>query len=194
MISENALEETSMRRANLESSLREVLFQIIMFANEKKDHIPSITNSEVVSFPYEITIPRYGSLLCFISKTNRCQDPRVTCTTCPQPSTVILAPNHSVLTIGSLTLAFHRNLSFQFIYSLKLDRNILWNHQLTAIMWLRISNIMITWAFHPKFDEIGKLQVIRKGRDPICDALKDWGTKLELSEIYLVLTSQFSWS
>ncbi|OAY65864.1 hypothetical protein ACMD2_20556 [Ananas comosus] len=55
---ENALEETSMRRANLESSLREVLFQIIMFANEKKDHIPLITNSEVVSFPYEITIPR----------------------------------------------------------------------------------------------------------------------------------------
>lgn len=85
-----------MRRANLESSLREVLFQIIMFANEKKDHIPLITNSEVVSFPYEITIPRYVSLLCFISKTNRCQDLRVTCTMCPQPSTVILAPNHSV--------------------------------------------------------------------------------------------------
>ncbi|XP_038989285.1 autophagy-related protein 101-like isoform X3 [Phoenix dactylifera] len=54
---DNALEESSSRRASLESALREVLFQIIKFVNEKKDHIPSVTNSEVISFPYEITTP-----------------------------------------------------------------------------------------------------------------------------------------
>lgn len=42
----------------LEVSLREVLFQIIKFANEKRDHIPSIPNLEGVSFPYEISLPR----------------------------------------------------------------------------------------------------------------------------------------
>ncbi|KAJ6846058.1 autophagy-related protein 101 isoform X2 [Iris pallida] len=56
-LGENALEESTSRRAALESSLREVLFQVIKFVNEKKDHIPSIPNSDVVSFPYEITIP-----------------------------------------------------------------------------------------------------------------------------------------
>jgi len=54
---ENALEESSSRRAVLESALRDVLFQIVRFVNDKKDHIPSISNSEVISFPYEITIP-----------------------------------------------------------------------------------------------------------------------------------------
>ncbi|XP_072958055.1 autophagy-related protein 101-like [Typha angustifolia] len=54
---ENA-EETSFRHAALESSLREVLFQVINLANNKGDHIPSVTNSDVVSFPYEITLPR----------------------------------------------------------------------------------------------------------------------------------------
>lgn len=57
--SENPLEESSSRRAALESTLREVLFQVIRFVNEKKDHIPPISNSEVISFPYEITIPRF---------------------------------------------------------------------------------------------------------------------------------------
>lgn len=57
---ENALEERSARRAALEASLREVLFQIIKFVNEKKDHVPPIPNQEgVVSYPYEITIPRW---------------------------------------------------------------------------------------------------------------------------------------
>ncbi|KAB1214679.1 hypothetical protein CJ030_MR5G022128 [Morella rubra] len=51
-------EERSARTAALEASLREVLFQIIKFVNEKKDHVPPIPNLEgVVSFPYEITIP-----------------------------------------------------------------------------------------------------------------------------------------
>ncbi|KAG2719898.1 hypothetical protein I3843_02G007400 [Carya illinoinensis] len=55
---ESAVEERSVRRAALEASLREVMFQIIKFANEKKDHVPPIPNREgIVSFPYEITIP-----------------------------------------------------------------------------------------------------------------------------------------
>ncbi|URE28832.1 hypothetical protein MUK42_18242 [Musa troglodytarum] len=55
---ENASEESSSRQAALESSLREVLFQIIRFANERKDHIPTVQNSEIISFPYEISTPR----------------------------------------------------------------------------------------------------------------------------------------
>ncbi|RWW39219.1 hypothetical protein BHE74_00055480, partial [Ensete ventricosum] len=57
MISENAFEESNSRCAALESSLREVLFQIIRFVNEKKDHIPPLQNSEIVSYPYEISTP-----------------------------------------------------------------------------------------------------------------------------------------
>ena len=57
VISENALEESSSRRTALESALRDVLFQIIRFVNEKKDHIPSIS-PDLILFPYEITIPR----------------------------------------------------------------------------------------------------------------------------------------
>ncbi|XP_074588348.1 autophagy-related protein 101 [Curcuma longa] len=54
---ENTSEEGSSRRTALESSLREVLFQIISFVNEKKDHIPPVQNSEIISFPYEISTP-----------------------------------------------------------------------------------------------------------------------------------------
>jgi len=54
---ESAVEETSIRRAALEASLREVLFQIIEFVNDKKDHVPPIPNLDGISFPYEITIP-----------------------------------------------------------------------------------------------------------------------------------------
>lgn len=57
-ITESASEERNARRAALELSLREVLFQIIKFVNEKKDHVPSVPNLEGVSFPYEITISR----------------------------------------------------------------------------------------------------------------------------------------
>ncbi|KAF0887932.1 hypothetical protein E2562_005644 [Oryza meyeriana var. granulata] len=49
-----ALEESSSRRAALESSIHEVLFQIINFANEKKDHIPAIPDR---IFNHEISIP-----------------------------------------------------------------------------------------------------------------------------------------
>ncbi|CAL9109858.1 unnamed protein product [Musa acuminata var. zebrina] len=54
---ENASEESSSRHAALESSLCEVLFQIIRFADEKKDHIPTVQNSEIISFPFEISTP-----------------------------------------------------------------------------------------------------------------------------------------
>lgn len=63
MISENAADGSSSRRVALESSLREVLFQIIGFVNEKKDHIPPVQNSELISFPYEISTPRCFSNL-----------------------------------------------------------------------------------------------------------------------------------
>lgn len=59
MTIESALEESTARRAGLEASLREVLFQIIKFVNEKKDHVPPIPNRDgVITYPYEITIPR----------------------------------------------------------------------------------------------------------------------------------------
>ncbi|PWZ26231.1 hypothetical protein Zm00014a_032078 [Zea mays] len=54
-IQANAVEETSTRRAALEASINEVLFQIIKFANEKKDHIPAIPDR---IFNHEIMIPR----------------------------------------------------------------------------------------------------------------------------------------
>ncbi|KAE8695926.1 ATG101-like protein [Hibiscus syriacus] len=53
---ESATEEKSSRRAMVEASLREVLFQIIKFVNEKKDHVPPISEGAIY-FPYEITIP-----------------------------------------------------------------------------------------------------------------------------------------
>lgn len=67
---ENILEERSIRRASLEASLRDVLFQIIRFVNDKKEHIPPIPKSEgVVSFPYEIAIPRSVDLVFQPSQT-----------------------------------------------------------------------------------------------------------------------------
>ena len=64
MNKETALEERSARRAALEASLRDVMFQIVKFVNEKKDHLPSIPICEgVISYPYEITIPRWLFLL-----------------------------------------------------------------------------------------------------------------------------------
>ncbi|CAO2827991.1 unnamed protein product [Amaranthus hypochondriacus] len=55
--SEGVSEERIARRAAIEGSLREVLFQIIKFVNEKKDDIPPLPSREGISFPYEITIP-----------------------------------------------------------------------------------------------------------------------------------------
>lgn len=58
-IQANAVEETSTRRAALEASINEVLFQIIKFANEKKDHIPAIPDR---IFNHEIMIPSSDSV------------------------------------------------------------------------------------------------------------------------------------
>uniref|UniRef100_A0A0D6QZP4 Autophagy-related protein 101 n=1 Tax=Araucaria cunninghamii TaxID=56994 RepID=A0A0D6QZP4_ARACU len=51
--------DTTMEERNprLEVALRDVLFQIVRLVNEKKDHIPSVSKLDAVSFPYEITIP-----------------------------------------------------------------------------------------------------------------------------------------
>ncbi|XP_010550372.1 PREDICTED: autophagy-related protein 101-like [Tarenaya hassleriana] len=49
-------QERGARRTLLEASVQEVLFQIIKFVNEKKDHVPPITDG-VLYFPFEITIP-----------------------------------------------------------------------------------------------------------------------------------------
>ncbi|XP_039116975.1 autophagy-related protein 101-like [Dioscorea cayenensis subsp. rotundata] len=52
------LEEASSKHAALESALREVMFQIVRFANEKSNHVPSVPSShDSVSFPFDITIP-----------------------------------------------------------------------------------------------------------------------------------------
>lgn len=56
-LGETALDGRSARKTALEAALQDVLFQIIKFVNEKKDHIPPIPTCEGISFPYEITIP-----------------------------------------------------------------------------------------------------------------------------------------
>lgn len=49
-----------MRHATLEASLQDVFLQIIMFVNEKKDHIPPVAEGvKGLTFSYDITIPRY---------------------------------------------------------------------------------------------------------------------------------------
>ena len=62
MILECLLEEGNSRHTTLETSLGEVMFQIIKFVNEKRDYSPPVPNLEGVSYPYDITIPR--SVLC----------------------------------------------------------------------------------------------------------------------------------
>ncbi|KAL0396673.1 UNVERIFIED_CONTAM: Autophagy-related protein [Sesamum calycinum] len=56
---DTAAEARRARRTALECSLRDILFQIIRFVNEKRDHVPPIPNLDGVSFPYEITISRF---------------------------------------------------------------------------------------------------------------------------------------
>lgn len=65
---DTAAEARTARRAALEASLRDVLFQIIRFVNEKKDHIPPVPNFEGIAFPYEITISRYSLLLWYLQR------------------------------------------------------------------------------------------------------------------------------
>ncbi|XP_057868468.2 autophagy-related protein 101 [Cryptomeria japonica] len=56
-VEEVTMEDGNPRHAALELALRDVLFQIIQYVNEKKDHIPPVQNSDAVSFPCEIAIP-----------------------------------------------------------------------------------------------------------------------------------------
>ncbi|RWR83171.1 autophagy-related protein 101-like protein isoform X1 [Cinnamomum micranthum f. kanehirae] len=52
--------QRGVRHATLEASLRDVLFQILIFVNEKKDHIPPVAEGPDVkglTFSYDITIP-----------------------------------------------------------------------------------------------------------------------------------------
>lgn len=61
---EAVVEERSKRHSALEGALRDILLQVLQLVNEKKDHIPPVLNTDVVAFPYEISIPR--SLLWFL--------------------------------------------------------------------------------------------------------------------------------
>lgn len=58
---EATTEERQRRHAALEAALREVITQVLLIVNEKKDHIPPVSQPDlVVSFPFEISIPSSG--------------------------------------------------------------------------------------------------------------------------------------
>eukprot|EP00249_Psilotum_nudum_P004679 c18187_g1_i1 orf=260-916(-) len=54
---EMMMEERTKCHAALEMALRDELYHILQLVNEKKDHIPPVINFDVVSFPFEISIP-----------------------------------------------------------------------------------------------------------------------------------------
>uniref|UniRef100_A0A7I4F0Z5 Autophagy-related protein 101 n=1 Tax=Physcomitrium patens TaxID=3218 RepID=A0A7I4F0Z5_PHYPA len=57
---ETVLDERQRRNATLEAALRDVIIEVLSIVNEKKDHIPPVQQPDVVvSFPFEISIPRY---------------------------------------------------------------------------------------------------------------------------------------
>ncbi|GJP43839.1 hypothetical protein CLOM_g3245 [Closterium sp. NIES-68] len=45
------------RSAQLEADVREALLSILTMANEKRDHLPPVLTSSLVSFPFEISVP-----------------------------------------------------------------------------------------------------------------------------------------
>jgi len=54
------MDERQRRHATLEAALRDVITQVLLIVNEKKDHIPPVLQPDlVISFPFEISIPRY---------------------------------------------------------------------------------------------------------------------------------------
>ncbi|CAN6851444.1 unnamed protein product [Brassica oleracea] len=58
----DASEARSCRRKQLEQSLQQVLFQIIKFVNDKKDHVPPpINDDREIYCPFEITITSASS-------------------------------------------------------------------------------------------------------------------------------------
>lgn len=55
---EALMDERQRRHTKLEAALREVISQVLLIVNEKKDHIPPVLQPDVViSFPFEISIP-----------------------------------------------------------------------------------------------------------------------------------------
>jgi hypothetical protein len=69
---ETMMDERQRRHATLEAALREVITQVLVIVNEKKDHIPPVLLQPdvVTSFPFEISIPRYkidcrNTLMCY---------------------------------------------------------------------------------------------------------------------------------
>lgn len=55
---ETTTDERQRRHAALEAALREVITQVLLIVNEKKDHIPPVLQPDlVISFPFEISIP-----------------------------------------------------------------------------------------------------------------------------------------
>lgn len=119
---DTAAEARTARRAALEASLRDVLFQIIRFVNEKKDHIPPIPNLEGVSFPYEITISRYFLLLSVAHRTdaNTC---RLLVYYCQMNSYMMIIRRNRLLLypearLGVLNLSFKLQIDFNIFVTL----------------------------------------------------------------------------
>jgi len=55
---ETMMDDRQRRHATLEAALRDVITQVLVIVNEKKDHIPPVLQPDVViSFPFEISIP-----------------------------------------------------------------------------------------------------------------------------------------
>ncbi|PHT91562.1 hypothetical protein T459_06675 [Capsicum annuum] len=79
VITESSPKERDALHLGLELSLCEVLFQIINFGSEIKDHIPPLSNLEGAPFPFQITISstlpcRFSSLGLFLISINRNYD------------------------------------------------------------------------------------------------------------------------
>ncbi|CAI5504973.1 unnamed protein product [Closterium sp. Naga37s-1] len=50
-------QQQQQRSMQLEASVREALLSILTMANEKRDHLPPVLTSSLVSFPFEISVP-----------------------------------------------------------------------------------------------------------------------------------------
>ncbi|CAI7861831.1 unnamed protein product, partial [Closterium sp. NIES-53] len=50
-------QQQQQRSTQLEADVREALLSILTMANEKRDHLPPVLTSSLVSFPFEISVP-----------------------------------------------------------------------------------------------------------------------------------------
>ncbi|CAI5487689.1 unnamed protein product, partial [Closterium sp. Naga37s-1] len=50
-------QQQQQRSSQLEADVREALLSILTMANEKRDHLPPVLTSSLVSFPFEISVP-----------------------------------------------------------------------------------------------------------------------------------------